>query len=276
MVHILIGDPILWTFKTFPLIVASIWLGQSNILPSLSREHKNQSWRTLSHLPEWLNLFTCCAVVCVFVKENSQALASVYTHSPRLQCSHFPPFPSLSAVLLSCLTFSLLSLIPSSKWFPSLVSQQCRLGTENPNPLHFNTVSYPLTYRLFAWAQRRASPSTQEHVCYLRAAVLSLLTSFPWTSAPSARRTQISSIPLDLKAFASHHEARNCSVTLLVCFKPQWEPCAHVLWDLSPPWKKLFLIPVKQHGMACASSEDLRDAFAFIICVKENGSDHVM
>lgn len=265
MMHILIGDPILWTFKTFPVIVATVWHEQSNILPSLSREHKNQSWRTLSHLPEWLNLFTCCAVVWVCLSKKTANHLPVFTHTcPALQCSHFPPLLSLSTVLLSSLTFSRFHNTLFSKLFPSLVSLQCQMGTENPDPLHFNTVSYPLTYR-------RASPSTQEHVCLC-------CPSWPRSPGPQRHRwARISSIPLDLKAFASHHEARNSSVTLLVCFKPQWEPCAHVLWDWSPPWKKLFLIPVKQHGMmACASSEDLHDAFVFIIYVKKVGSGHVM
>lgn len=225
-------------------------------------------------------LYLLCCCVCVCQRKQPTVYKCLPTLSPPSVFS-FPTIPlsfNSPAVIFNFLSsaFSLISIIPSSKLFPSLVSQQCQVGTENLNPLHFNTVSYPLTYRLFVWAQSRASPSTQEHVCYLRAAMLSLLTSFPWTSAPSAQRTRISSIPLDLKAFASHHEARNSSVTLLVCFKPQWEPCAHVLWDWSPPWKKLFLIPVKQHGMACASSEDLQDAFVFIIYVKKNGCDHVM
>ncbi len=103
------------------------------------------------------------------------------------------------------------------------------MGSENPNPLHFNAVSYPLTYRLFV----------SGHSINTGARLL----------PPSSSAVPPDLLPLDLKVFTSHHEARNSSVTLLVCFKPQWEPCARVLWDWSPPWKKLFLIPVKQHGL---------------------------
>lgn len=261
MMHILIGDPILWTFKTFPVIVAAVWHGQSNILPSLSREHKNPSWRTLNHLPEWLNLYTCCAVVWVCLSEKTANHLPVFTHTrPAL-----PTTLCLSTVLLSSLTFSrfhntLFKVIPFS-------------GVSTMSDGHWKPKSATFQHRFIS----PHLPSGQSINTGARLLMLSLLTSFPWTSAPSARRTRISSIPLDLKAFASHHEARNSSVTLLVCFKPQWEPCAHVLWDWSPPWKKLFLIPVKQHGMmACASSEDLHDAFVFIIYVKKVGSDHVM
>ncbi len=135
------------------------------------------------------------------------------------------------------------------------MSQQCQVGSENPNPLHFNTVSYPLTYRLFV----------SGHSINTGARLLP-----PSSSAVPPDLLPLDlSIPLDLKVFTSHHEARNSSVTLLVCFKPQWEPCARVLWDWSPPWKKLFLIPVKQHGMACASSA--RCPFVFIIYVKKDG-----
>lgn len=185
--------------------------------------------------------------MCVCVsKKTANHFTSVYTQWPCPRSSHSPPPRSPSTVLLSSLTLSLLlspvSVIPSSKILP----QRCQVGSENPNPLHFNAVSYRLTYRPFAGARSGAAPSTRGHVCRLRAATPSLLTS--------VRSARIGGIPLDLKAFTSHHEARNSSVTLLVCFKPQWEPCAGVLWDWSPPRKKLFPISVKQHAAACASS----------------------
>lgn len=208
-------------------------------------------------------LYLLCCCVGVFVKENSQPFTSVYTHLPRPLVFSFPTTLSLSTVLLSSLTFSrfhntLFKVIPFS-------------GVSTMSDGHWKPRSAAFQHRFIS----PHLPSGQSINTGARLLMLSLLTSSP---GPQRHRwARISSIPLDLKAFASHHEARNSSVTLLVCFKPQWEPCAQVLWDWSPPWKKLFLIPVKQHGMmACASSEDLHDAFVFIIYVKKVGSGHVM
>lgn len=141
--------------------------------------------------------FTCCAVVCVCVCQRKQpTILQVFTHT---RSSHFPPSCCPSAALLSSLTFSrfhntLFKGIPFSGvsamsgglWKPKSAAFQRRfisphLPTVCVRPLH----------------QHRSTSAASKQLCC------------PWTLTLLVQSTRVSSIPLDLKAFTSHHEARN-------------------------------------------------------------------
>lgn len=123
-------------------------------------------------------LYLLCCCVGVFVKENSQPFTSVYTHLPRPSVFSFPTTLSLSTVLLSSLTFSrfhntLFKVIPFS-------------GVSTMSDGHWKPRSAAFQHRFIS----PHLPSGQSINTGARLLMLSLLTSFPWTSAPSLSSDQ--------------------------------------------------------------------------------------